>query len=136
MTLSILGRPGADPSPDPGPGLIEQLSVFVRGIRIDAGIGVHDHEIGRLQRLVIDVTLEVTPAPVERLADTVNYEAVAAAARSVAAAGHIGLVETFAERLAHACLAEPRVLSVRVRVEKPGCLDGADAAGCEGVYRR
>jgi len=38
---------------------------------------------------------------------------------SIAAAGHIGLLETYARRLAHACLSEARVLSARVRVEKP-----------------
>ena len=82
----------------------EGLTVFVRGLRLEAGIGVHDHELGRLQPLVIDVTLELAPASIERLADTINYETVASAARAITAAGHVGLVETFAERLATACL--------------------------------
>ena len=112
------------------------LSVFVRGLRIDAGIGVHDHELGRLQTLVIDVTLEIAPHDIDRLADTVNYETIAGAARSIAEAGHIGLVETFAERLAHACLDDARVQSARIRVEKPGALGGEAAPGCEVVWSR
>lgn len=115
---------------------LEGLTVFVRGLTLEAGIGIHDHELGRLQRLVVDVTLELTPTPVERLGDTVNYETVAAAARAIVAEGHVGLVETFAQRLATACLADPRVRRCGVRIEKPGALEGAAAAGCEVVISR
>jgi dihydroneopterin aldolase len=110
--------------------------VFVRGLKVEAGIGVHAHEQGRLQTLVIDVTLELGPMPVERLADTINYETVASAARAIVAEGHVGLVETFAERLAVACLDDGRVRRCTVRIEKPGALEAADAAGCELVLTR
>lgn len=110
---------------------VEGLTVFVRGLEIQAGIGVYDHEHGRLQPLIIDVTLELAPALVESLADTVNYENVAAAARAIVADGHVGLVEKFAERLAAACLDDSRVRRVTVRVEKPTALEAARAAGCE-----
>lgn len=109
----------------------EGLTVFVRGLQVQAGIGVYDHEHGRLQTLVIDVTLELGGVPpIERLADTINYETVAEAARAIVAAGHVGLVETFAERLALACLDDARVRRVTVSIDKPGALDGAAAAGC------
>ena len=114
----------------------EGLTVFVRGLRVEAGIGVYDHEHGRLQALVIDVTLDLGAQPVERLADTVNYERVAEAARAIVADGHLGLVESFAERLALECLGDPRVRRVTVRIEKPGALDAAEAAGCEVIYGR
>jgi len=114
----------------------EGLTVFVRGLTVEAGIGVYDHEHGRLQTLVIDVALTLDPAPVERLADTINYETVAEAARAIVAAGHVGLVETFAERLAEACLSDPRVRRAAVRIEKPGALQGAAAAGCEVTLAR
>jgi len=130
LTVSPLPFPAVD-----GPRR-EGLSVFVRGLTVEAGIGVHDHELGRLQTLVIDVTLELAPAQVERLADTINYETVAQAARAIVAEGHVGLVETFAERLALACLTDARVRRCAVRIEKPGALDGAAAAGCELVLAR
>lgn len=122
--------------PNPDAPRLEGLTVFVRGLRVEAGIGVYDHEHGRLQTLVIDVTLELGAHQVERLGDTVNYETVAEAARAIVAAGHVGLVESFAERLALDCLADPRVRRVLVRVEKPGALEGAEAAGCEVAYSR
>lgn len=135
MSVTPLPFPGIDGSGADAHRL-EGLTVFVRGLTLEAGIGIHDHELGRLQRLVIDVTLELTPAPVERLGDTVNYETVAAAARAIVAEGHVGLVETFAQRLATACLTDPRVQRCAVRIEKPGALDGAVAPGCEVVLSR
>ena len=134
MTVSPLPFPAASISGDSP--RREGLTVFVRGLRVEAGIGVHDHEQGRLQTLVIDVTLDLAPAPVERLADTINYETVAQAARAIVTEGHVGLVETFAERLATACLNDGRVRRCTVRIEKPGALDGAAAAGCEVVLAR
>ena len=130
MTVSPL------PFPAPEAPRREALTVFVRGLTVEAGIGVHDHEQGRLQTLVIDVTLELTPAPVERLADTINYETVAEAARVIVTEGHVGLVETFAGRLAMACLGDERVRRCTVRIEKPGALDAAAAAGCEVILAR
>ena len=126
---SPLPFPGADAAP----GIRrEGLTVFVRGLEVAAGIGVHDHELGRLQRLVIDVALDLAPTAIERLADTINYEA----ARAIAAEGHVGLVETFAERLALAMLSDARVRRCSVRIEKPGALDGAVAPGCEVTLAR
>lgn len=114
----------------------EALTVHVRGLTIEAGIGVHHHEQGRLQPLVISVALTLEPQAVARLSDTVNYETVAAAARAIAAEGHVGLVETFAQRLAVACLDDPRVRRAEVSIDKPGALQGAEAAGCTVVYAR
>jgi 7,8-dihydroneopterin aldolase/epimerase/oxygenase len=106
--------------------------VFVRGLAIEAEIGVYAHERGRRQPLVVDVELDVAAAGWRALSDTVNYETVVVAAQAIAAAGHIGLVESFAQRLAQACFAEPRVLRARVRVEKPQALvPHAAAAGVE-----
>ncbi|MBO9500914.1 dihydroneopterin aldolase [Brevundimonas sp. A19_0] len=107
------------------------LTVFVRDLRVEAGIGVHAHEQGRLQTLVLDVALELAPGPVEALADTLNYEVVARLARELAAEGHVGLVETFAQRLGTRLMDDPLVRALSVRVGKPGCLADAAEAGCE-----
>ncbi len=106
--------------------------VFVRGLKVEAQIGVYDHEHGRMQPLVVDVELDVAASHCERLPDTVNYETIGEAARAIVAEGHIDLVETFAERLAQACFTDPRVTRARVRVEKPLALaPHAAAAGVE-----
>ncbi len=120
-----------------GEALIVATTVFVRGLTIEAHIGLYPHEQDRAQPLVIDADLAIAPRAGEDVTHTVNYERVARHARAIAAAGHIGLVETFAERLARALIAEPRVVRVRLRVEKPLALaPHAAAAGVEIVAER
>jgi dihydroneopterin aldolase len=114
------------------PARVIVTKVFVRGLKVEAWIGVYDHEHGRQQPLVIDVELDVAATHCEQLGDTVNYETILQAAQAIAAEGHIDLVETFAERLAQACFDDGRVTRARVRVEKPLALaPHAAAAGVE-----
>ena len=111
---------------------IEMTRIFVKGLTVQAQIGVYRHEIGKVQPLMVDVELDVPSARAEKLADTLNYETILSAAQGIAAEGHIALVETFAERLARACLDDERVTRARVRVEKPLALaPHAVAAGVE-----
>ncbi|WP_370689282.1 dihydroneopterin aldolase [Phenylobacterium sp.] len=133
MALSPIQEIPAETQAQPvAHGRIVMTKIFVTGLKIDAEIGVYSHEKGKSQPLVVDVELDVPAAGAEKLSDTVNYEMVGEAARSIAAEGHIGLVEAFAERLARACLLDPRVTRARVRVEKPLALaPHAAAAGVE-----
>jgi dihydroneopterin aldolase len=120
-----------------GVGRVVASKVFVTGLEVQAEIGVYKHEIGRVQPLIVDVELDVPTAGAERLGDTLNYETILQTAQAVAAEGHIALVETYAERLARACLADPRVARARVRVEKPLALaPHAVGAGVEIVLER
>jgi len=126
------------PPPAPaGEPRVAMTKVFVTGLRVQAEIGVYRHEIGKRQPLSVDVELDVPLAGSDRLADTVNYETILKAAQAIAGEGHIELVEAFAERLARACMADPRVRRARVRVEKPLALaPDAVAAGAEIVLER
>jgi dihydroneopterin aldolase len=105
--------------------------VFVEGLRVSAQIGINSHEKGRRQDLVVDVELEVEGETWRSIRRTVNYERILAHARAVAEEGHIDLVETFAWKLATACLAEPGAVRVRVRVEKPEALAPHASAGIQ-----
>ena len=108
--------------------MTEAAKVFVRGLRLEAEIGVHGRELGRRQPLVIDIELEIELGQGRGLGETVDYERIAAAARALAAEGHIGLVETFARDLGRRLLDLARVRRARVRVEKPEAL-APQAAG-------
>ena len=116
---------------------VARTAVFVRGLMVDAQIGIYGHEYGRTQPLVCDVELTVDAHGFEHIADTIDYETIVQKAQGIAAAGHLKLVETFVERLALACLEDSRVVTVRVRVEKPEALaPHAEAAGVELVLER
>lgn len=108
---------------------------FVRDIRVEAEVGLYKHEYGRTQPLVVEVELDVAPSGFEALGDIINYENIVGWTREVASSGHIELVETFAHRVALACMSDGRVLAARVRVEKPEALAPA-VAGVEITLRR
>lgn len=106
---------------------ISGLTIFMRGLTVEAEIGVYSHEKGRRQPLRVEVEAFCEPRIVGGISDTLNYEHLANAARKLAHEGHIDLVETYAERLAAAVLDHPQVRRVRVRIEKPEALQGAIA---------
>ncbi|MBE7217272.1 MAG: dihydroneopterin aldolase [Caulobacteraceae bacterium] len=108
----------------------------MRGLRLDAEIGLHPHERGRTQPLLVDIEAELAPHPVGAIGDTLNYETLATLARALAARGHVELVETYAQELAGAVLRQSAALRVRVRVEKPQALEGAAAGGVEVALAR
>jgi dihydroneopterin aldolase len=109
--------------------------IFVRNIAVDAEIGLYPHEYGRTQPLIVDVEIEASVSGFEEAGDVINYENIVNWTREVAASGHIKLVETFAEQVALACMRDARVLSARVRVEKPQALAPA-IAGVEILLKR
>ena len=112
--------------------------IFVRDLRLKASIGVLDHEREAPQDLIVSITLEVEDQPVRRddIAEVIDYRRPVAHARAILAAGHIDLVETFADRLANACLADSGVAAAHIRVEKPAAIPDAAAAGVEIVRTR
>ena len=107
--------------------------VFLRDLVLPARIGVYEHEHAGPQRIRVNVDLGVHEGPGEddELAHVVDYERVADAVRGIVAEGHVRLVETLAERIARACLTDPRVRLARVRVEKLDVFPDAASAGVE-----
>lgn len=107
--------------------------IFVRDLKLAASIGVLDHEREAPQDLIVTITLDIDDRPLARdhIGEVVDYRRPVEHARAILAAGHIDLVETFAERLAEACLGEPGVTAAHIRVEKPAAIPGAAAAGVE-----
>jgi dihydroneopterin aldolase len=114
---------------------LSAAKTFVQDIRVEAEIGLYPHEYGRTQPLIVDVELDVAPSGFEDVGDVVNYENILAWTREVAASGHIELVETFAHRVAQACMKDARVIQARVRVRKPEALAPA-VAGVEITLKR
>ena len=129
----------------PASAVTRQRHVFLRDMVLLASVGVHGFEHAARQRIRLNIDLAVTDdtaAPLSRpapsrddLSRVVDYEAVANTVRAIVAAGHVQLLETLAERLAAACLTDPRVQSVRVRVEKLDIFDDTASVGVE-IERR
>ncbi len=108
--------------------------VFVRDLELEANIGVHHREKGKMQpvRINVDLTVEETEGEVgDKLANVVDYGAVVDGIKAILAGGHLNLVETLAERVAEHCLADKRVKVARVRIEKLEVIAEAQSVGVE-----
>jgi dihydroneopterin aldolase len=95
--------------------------ILIGDLIVPCEIGVFPHEHGKKQRVRINATLTVANgghAIDDKLSATVSYGDIIDQVRALADSGRINLVETLAERVAGLCLADHRVRSVRVRIEK------------------
>lgn len=114
--------------------------IFVRGLLIQASIGVHPHEHEQTQPVIIDIELDMGAMELpkdDRLHETLDYGLVAQKAEELALEAHVQLVETLAERIADwAISADPRVARVAVSIAKPQALLKANMAGVEVVKTR
>ena len=113
---------------------IVRRTLFVADLELRCAIGVHAHERGRRQRVVVNVALTIAEPDADhgdRVAAVVSYEDIVDGIGRLADAGHINLAETFAERIAAFCLDDPRVRCARVRVDKPEAFEGAASVGVE-----
>jgi 7,8-dihydroneopterin aldolase/epimerase/oxygenase len=108
--------------------------VFVSDLEVMARVGVYEVERRYDQRIVISVDLLVTDeydGISDRLREVYDYEALVTRIRVMSETDHLNLLETLAERIAQDCLADDRVRSARVRIEKPDALPGCRSVGIE-----
>ena len=112
--------------------------ILVRDLLLKCSIGIHQHERLAPQRVRINVDMTVDECdgdPGDDIAQVVSYEDVITGVKRLLAAGHINLVETLAENIAQLCLADRRVDTVRIRVEKLDVYAEAASVGVE-IERR
>ncbi len=97
--------------------------VVLADMRFEGRHGVHPWEKTTPQPFEVDVELELdlrVAGTTDDLARTVDYGEVYDAVRGIVEGRSYGLIEALAEAIADACLADPRVELVMVRVRKPG----------------
>ncbi|WP_424813308.1 dihydroneopterin aldolase [Roseococcus sp. YIM B11640] len=109
--------------------------VFVRGLELQARLGIYAHEKAGPQRIRVHMELAVEDESAavgigpDQLSRVVDYERLVLGARAEVARGHVLLVETLAETLAAMALEDPRVRVARVTIEKPDAFADADSVG-------
>ena len=109
------------------------MRIMVRDLMLSAKIGLHQHERIAEQRIRVNLDLAIADLGVidDDYDKVVCYGELVTGVRHVVGAGHVNLVETLAERIAAMCLADRRVLSARVRVEKLDVFPEASSVGVE-----
>jgi 2-amino-4-hydroxy-6-hydroxymethyldihydropteridine diphosphokinase/dihydroneopterin aldolase len=96
--------------------------IALRGLRVFGHHGVRPAERVDGQEFIVDAALAVdtaAAAAADDLSLTVDYSQLAGTLAGIVSAEPVALIETLADRLAAACLAEPAVQQVEITVHKP-----------------
>lgn len=111
------GRGPVEPSGAPADG---HVTITLEGMEFYAFHGVHDYELERGARFVVDLEIRLLAPRADTLAETVDYARVYRLVAGVVTGRRLKLIESVAAAVADAVLeAEPSALAVRVRVHKP-----------------
>lgn len=106
------------------------MTLKLNGIDVECVIGEMPDERTRLQRLRIDVELDVadTAAETDALSDTVDYAALTGRIRSALVEAKCRMIERAAKVVRDICAADAKVRSVKVRVVKSGAVAHLESA--------
>jgi dihydroneopterin aldolase len=113
--------------------------IRIAGLRVRGNHGVLEHERLTGQDFVIDVVLWLDTAPAaasDDLSLTADYGTIAGRLAEIVAGPPVALIETLADRLAAACLAEPRVCEAEITVHKPQAPVEVEVADISVTIRR
>ncbi len=97
--------------------------ISLLGLRAFGRHGVLPHERQHGQEFVVDAVLwlDIRPASTaDDLSVTIGYAVLARRLAEIISGEPVALIETLAERLAEACLADERVSQAEITVRKPG----------------
>jgi len=100
--------------------MLDRISIL--GLRVHGNHGVFQHERAAGQEFVVDAVLwldAAAAAAADDLSLSADYGAVANRLAGIVAGPPVQLIETLAERLAAACLADEVVQEAEVTVHKP-----------------
>ncbi len=113
--------------------------IVLRDLIVDSWVGVTSQERARSQRLCVNLELELAPSRPshDRIDDVVSYSNFCRQVRAVCTQdATTALLETLAGRIADACLEDPQIVTVRVRLEKLDRYPDMAGVGIEMVYVR
>lgn len=96
-------------------------TIFVNDYTVDCNVGVYAEEQGVTQKVRFTVEARLATdifSLDDEMVEVPSYADIIDCITDLARAGHINLVETFAERVAAFCLSDKRITAVRVKLEK------------------
>ena len=108
--------------------------IFVHDYVIDCHIGVYAEEKGVTQKVRLSVDACLAPSvrsTVDEMTEVPSYTDIIDAIDELGSAGHINLVETFAEEIGRRLLRDARIGGVLIKIEK---LERGPIRGVE-IYR-
>ncbi len=113
---------------------IPPCTIIINNLIVMARIGIYDAEKTSPQRIRVHCSMALTGNArrgVDQISDTVCYGTVRQNMIGYLQSGHIQLLETAAEKLAAIALADARVASTTIRIEKLDVFDDCESVGVE-----
>jgi len=113
--------------------------IIIHNLEVQGIIGVYEWERSTPQvvRITIELSADLRPAgAADDVAQSVDYASLADQVRQHASIAARLTIEALAEDISQICLQNGRVQDVRVRVEKPGAIPGAQYAAVEIMRSR
>jgi FolB domain-containing protein len=108
--------------------------IHIRDLLLRGIIGINDWEREKPQDILLNITLFANlqaAGKSDEIEDTVNYRTLTKQIIAHIESSARFTIEALAEDVAQICLADSRVVRVRVRIEKPGALRFAKSVGVE-----
>jgi dihydroneopterin aldolase len=109
--------------------------IVIDALRVQASVGILEHELRARQPLLITLEIEQPDAPTVPVGDDVHhvldYRQLRSIAKHEAEGPHVNMLETLAGRIAQQLLALPGVARSRVRVTKPNIFPDSDGVSVE-----
>jgi dihydroneopterin aldolase len=96
--------------------------IEIRGLRVYAHHGVHEHEAREGQQFVLDVVLDMDSqiaARTDDIDDTIDYTELVSHVAEMVRSNRFNLIEALGAHIAEQLLSARRVAAVRVTVTKP-----------------
>lgn len=114
--------------------------IFFNRLRIDAHIGILEHELRATQLIYVDAELDInTTCKANDLDITtvLDYRKIREAIIEEATRAHVHLVEVLGDMMANRLLTDfPTITRVKVRISKPAAFADCDAVGIEFIKTR
>lgn len=113
--------------------------ISITGLRVRGRHGVYEAERREGQDFIVDAVLLVdatAAAAADDLSMTADYGVIANRLAGIVAGEPVALIETLADRLASACLAERAVREAEITVHKPHAPVGQQVADIAVTIRR
>jgi dihydroneopterin aldolase len=115
-------------------------TLCIERLRVQASVGILEHELRSRQQLLITVEVQLPHAPTLPANDDVHhvldYSQLRDIAKQEAEGAHVNMLETLGGRIATRLLALQGVGQARVRVVKPGIFPDCDGVAVEVTAAR
>lgn len=106
--------------------------VYIKDLRIQAGIGIYDWEKAIKQQVRIDLEMawdNSVPAASDKIDDALNYKLTAQKVIELVESKHHDLVERLAEEIAAMLMKDMKVPWLRLTLGKPGAVKQSKEVG-------